>query len=76
MIAAKKVAKRAVDRNRGKRLVRELFRLRRAHVLPFDIVVEFRRDLRKLNCTVLRGEISALLDKLAIVEASGTFKLP
>jgi ribonuclease P protein component len=76
MIAAKKVARRAVDRNRAKRLVRELFRLRQAHVLPFDIVVEFRKDLRNLSCAVLRGEISGLLDKLAIVEALGTFKLP
>ena len=41
---AKKCARRAVDRNRLKRLVRESFRIERADLPDVDLVVMCRRD--------------------------------
>jgi ribonuclease P protein component len=43
IIASKRVAPRAVDRNRAKRLVREVFRKMRHRLGGTDLVVELRR---------------------------------
>lgn len=66
VIAAARIARRSVDRNRGKRLVRELLRLRAnsAPLVPLDLVVQIRSDLRKFGSGVLRAELGKLLDKL------------
>ena len=43
IVTSRKVFKRAVDRNRAKRLVREFFRLNKENVKPkLDLVVYFR----------------------------------
>ena len=76
IIAAKRFSKRAVDRNRGKRLVREFFRLTQKEVIPLDIVVQIRTDLRKSSSASLRTELGALLYKLAAVETKQTIELP
>ncbi len=44
-IVSKKVSKRAVDRNRAKRLMREVFRLRKHQLAPFDIVFIARKGI-------------------------------
>ena len=46
IIAGKKAPPRAVDRNRGKRLVREAFRAAAADLGAYDVIVQLRSDLR------------------------------
>ena len=68
LIASRKAARRAVDRNRGKRLAREVFRAARAaHPgLPaVDVVVQLKNDLRKSGNPDLRRELERLLRDVA-----------
>jgi ribonuclease P protein component len=66
---AKKLAKRAVDRNQLKRMIREVVRLARARNLNRDVVVklkkpigsETRGKLRGKEKEVLRTQIEGLL---------------
>jgi len=64
IIVSRKVAKRSVDRNRGKRLLREHFRSVQDTLAPLDIVVQVRTDLRSCNNASLRAELSALMKEL------------
>ena len=61
LVASRKAARRAVDRNRGKRLVREAFRAIGCNLPAVDIVVQLRNDLRKLGNAALRAELERLL---------------
>ncbi|WP_457568602.1 ribonuclease P protein component [Desulfurobacterium sp.] len=45
-IASKRFSKRAVDRNRAKRLMREVFRLNKHKLVPCDIVFIARKGLK------------------------------
>ena len=66
---AKKLAKRAVDRNRLKRMIRELVWTAQANTLKKDVVVklnkpigrETRGKLRKKEKEILRSQILGLL---------------
>jgi ribonuclease P protein component len=66
---AKKLAKRAVDRNRLKRMIRELVWTAQANTLKKDVVVklnkpigrETRGKLRKKEKEILRSQILSLL---------------
>lgn len=70
IIAGKKVAARAVDRNRAKRLIREAFRAAAGILGPYDITLQIRSDLRgELNDSV-RAELAKLLESLALRTAS------
>jgi ribonuclease P protein component len=64
IIAGKKVAARAVDRNRGKRLIREWFRAVAAEIGPLDVVVQLRSDLRQQTNDAARRELHGLLQGL------------
>jgi ribonuclease P protein component len=66
---AKKLAKRAVDRNRLKRMIRELIWTAQASTLNKDVVVKLKKPigrdtrgrLRKKEKETLRAQISGLL---------------
>ncbi|MBU3605821.1 ribonuclease P protein component [Polynucleobacter sp. MWH-Creno-3A4] len=66
---AKKLAKRAVDRNRLKRMIRELVRAAQASALNKDVVVKLKKPigretrgrLRKKEKELLRSQMSGLI---------------
>lgn len=57
LIAGRKAAKRAVDRNRAKRLAREAFRASRNALPPADFVLRLRNDLRRRDNRSIRAEL-------------------
>ena len=64
LIAGRKAAPRAVDRNRGKRLVREWFRSSMHELAGLDVIVQLRTPLRESDNEELRAELAKLLSKL------------
>jgi ribonuclease P protein component len=64
IIAGRKAAPRAVDRNRGKRLVREWFRAVMTDLAGLDVIVQLRTPLREFDNRALRAELQQLLDRL------------
>ena len=60
IIAGRKAAPRAVDRNRGKRLIREVFRAASAALGACDVTVQMRSDLRELQNQSIRAELEKL----------------
>ena len=66
---AKKLAKRAVDRNQLKRMIREVVRVAQARNLNSDVVVKLKKSvgretrgrLRRKEKEVLRTQIEGLL---------------
>ena len=65
IIASKRVAPRAVDRNRAKRLVREAFRKLRHRLGGVDVVVQLRRCPAGGLGAAAGAEIVKLLEELA-----------
>jgi ribonuclease P protein component len=65
MIAGKKAAPRAVDRNRAKRLIRELFRTASPGFGAYDVAIQLRTDLRSHDNEAVRTELRGLLSNLA-----------
>jgi len=68
IIAAKSALRRAVDRNRGKRIVREAFRRAQEQLGAVDVVVQLRKGLAKRDNAAVREE---LLDLFAKIEQCG-----
>lgn len=64
IVTGKKVAPRAVDRNRVKRIVREVFRLWRPRLSGFDVVVRLRRCPVPEQGPVARRELVRFLAEL------------
>ena len=64
IIASKRVAPRAVDRNRAKRLVREAFRKLRLRLGGIDVLVELRRCPAQGFNVEAGAEIVRLLEEL------------
>jgi ribonuclease P protein component len=64
MIAGKKAAPRAVDRNRAKRLIREIFRAAGATIGAYDVTIQLRSDLRAAQNSAIRAELQTLLGSL------------
>lgn len=71
IIVSSRVARRAVDRNRAKRLVREAFRRTRHRVAGLDIVVELRRCPLRGAAAAVAAEIDKLLDDLVARKHAG-----
>jgi ribonuclease P protein component len=65
IIASRRVAPRAVDRNRMKRMVREVFRTLEKRPAGMDIVVELRRCPARGTHAAARAELVRLLAELA-----------
>jgi len=61
IIVGKRVARRAVDRNLLKRLVRESFRHRQRELAGFDLLVRPRRALLRDERGAAREELRTLL---------------
>jgi ribonuclease P protein component len=64
LVVAKKLLKRAVDRNKVKRVVREQFRLRRAGLPAVDLVIRLAVKPAPLDGKLLAEDFLSLLDKL------------
>lgn len=57
LIASRKALPRAVDRNRGKRLVREVFRQAQQDLTAMDIVVQLRAELVRRDNAAARRDL-------------------
>jgi len=68
MAVAKKRAKRAVDRNRLKRIVRESFRLKKAELEGIDMVVMNRDHSIKASNSELRDSLIRLFEKASVTK--------
>lgn len=64
LVVAKKLLKRAVDRNKVKRVVREQFRLRLAGLPPVDLVIRLAAKPVPLDSKLLAEDFLTLLNKL------------
>jgi ribonuclease P protein component len=63
VVVGKKIAKRAVDRNYMKRVLRELFRMERESLVATDLLVRPLKAYRRDDFERVRGEFLQLLDK-------------
>ena len=64
VVVGKKLLKRAVDRNKVKRIIREQFRMQRPSLPVCDLVVRLAVKPGVLDGKLLAGDFLALLDKL------------
>ncbi len=64
LVVGKKLLKRAVDRNRVKRVIREQFRRLRPQLPPVDLIVRLATKPGSLDTRMLAGDFLALLEKL------------
>ena len=65
LAVAKKCAKRAIDRNRLKRLARETFRHHKQSLAGFDIVLMARHPSVEASNTELRQSLNTHWSKIA-----------
>jgi ribonuclease P protein component len=68
---SRRVAKRAVDRNRLKRLAREAFRLR-TDLPPWDFVVLAKAGADKADKRSLRASLDHHFSRLSTIAAAGS----
>ena len=64
LVVGKKQLKRAIDRNRVKRIIREQFRLARASLPAVDLVVRLATKPSPLDGKMLAEDFRVLLGKL------------
>lgn len=64
LAVSKKNVKKAVERNRIKRIIRETFRKKKGGMSPVDIVVLVRRGISEKKNRELNKSINALWQKL------------
>lgn len=65
LVIGKKLLRRAVDRNRVKRCIRECFRLRRSDLPACDLIVRLIARPATVQGKLIVGDLQALLGKLA-----------
>lgn len=76
IIAGRKAASRAVDRNRAKRLIRDIFRVALESLGAYDVTVQLRSDLRSENNAAVRAELERALEALMRRAGSPTVSHP
>ncbi len=64
MVVAKKVAKRSVDRNYMRRVLREFFRKQQTDIAALDLVVRVQKSFRKQDVAAVSQEFDELLFRL------------
>ena len=64
LVVAKKLAKRAVQRNLVKRIGRDVFRHARASLPPYDLVLRLSAKLDNVTRRAMRDEMIGLLGRL------------
>ncbi|CAG0976708.1 hypothetical protein MTYP_01529 [Methylophilaceae bacterium] len=64
MVVAKKVAKRSVDRNYMRRVLREFFREQQSKIKSFDLVVRVQKPFTHNDFAAIKQEFSELLFRL------------
>jgi len=64
VVVGKKLLKRAVDRNRVKRIIREQFRRERRNLPACDLIVRLAVKAAPLDGKLVAGDFLALLEKL------------
>jgi len=64
LVIGKKMLKRAVDRNRVKRIIREQFRRQRPKLPACDLIVRLAVKPVPFDSSLLAGDFLALLEKL------------
>ncbi|MGH8144289.1 MAG: ribonuclease P protein component [Steroidobacteraceae bacterium] len=62
---AARLLRRAVERNRVRRLIRESFRIHQHRLPPVDIVVGIRNPVREANSSQLRESLERLWQKIS-----------
>jgi len=67
-IASKKVSKRAVDRNRAKRLMREVFRLNKHRMKPVDIIFIARKGILGKKYQDVEKDFLKMAEKAGILK--------
>ena len=67
VICSRKFDKRAVRRNRARRLVREAFRLLQPEIAPCGIVVIPRREILRVKMQVVKAELAKALTKAGMM---------
>ena len=70
IIAGRKSAPRAVDRNRAKRLVREVFHTVAPRLGTHDVTIQLRGNLRDAANGAVREELQGLLERFVMRSAS------
>lgn len=71
LAVGRRVSKRAVERNRLKRLVRERFRLAAASLPPFDLVVTAKPGAAAATRAVLHADLERLFRRVAALKPTG-----
>jgi ribonuclease P protein component len=63
-VVGRKVVRRAVDRNRFKRRVRQYLRESRSRILDVDLIVRIKQPLRREDIDAAAAEASMLIGRL------------
>jgi len=66
LVVAKKLARRAVQRNLVKRIGRDVFRHAQADLPPYDLVLRLSTRLDEVTRRAMREEMIGLLERLKV----------
>ncbi|WP_047552076.1 ribonuclease P protein component [Methylotenera sp. G11] len=64
LVVGKKVAKRAVDRNYMRRVLREFFRAQQYKINPVDLVIRVQKKFEKEDFLQIKQEFESLIEKV------------
>lgn len=69
-VLGKKALPLAVDRNRVRRMLREIVRAARPHLAGYDLIVRLKRGCPRTQFRAIAGEAERLLSLLSLVKAA------